>query len=301
MGEQLKVIGECRNLAKSYRDHKAVRDVSFRVHAGEIVVLVGPNGSGKTTTMEMLIGLRKPTAGSAVIDGLDVRPGGPHRFAVGVQLQQSGLPNRLKVHEALRAAGSLYSAPRDQSELLEAVGLTNKRSAFVDRLSGGQQRRLDVALACIGRSPLLVLDEPTSGLDPEGRSELWTLLKSLARAGHGILASTHDLAEAEAFADRVIVLREGEVVLSGRVADILEAAGGDWRLRITDPPQGALALIREARLSAVNAGAQTVVIGARERIDLLRESLGAAYGAMDILSGPVRLEDLFLFSKKEAA
>ena len=115
------------------------------------------------------------------------------------------------------------------------------------------------------------------------------------------MASTHDLAEAEAFADRVIVLREGEVVLSGRVADILEAAGGDWRLRITDPPQGALALIREARLPAVNAGAQTVVIGARERIDLLRESLGAAYGAMDILSGPVRLEDLFLFSKKEAA
>ena len=156
----MKVIGECRNLAKSYRDHKAVRDVSFRVHAGEIVVLVGPNGSGKTTTMEMLIGLRKPTAGSAVIDGLHVRPGGPHRFAVGVQLQQSGLPNRLKVHEALRAAGSLYSAPRDQSELLEAVGLTNKRSAFVDRLSGGQQRRLDVALACIGRSPLLCWMSP---------------------------------------------------------------------------------------------------------------------------------------------
>lgn len=297
----MSVISVCRNLKKFYGEKKAVGDVSFDVHAGEIVILVGPNGSGKTTTMEMLVGLRKPTAGTASIEGIRVRPGGPHRFAVGVQLQQSGLPSRLRVNEALRSAAALYTSPRDSEELLGAVGLEDKRSAYVDKLSGGQQRRLDVALACIGRSPLLVLDEPTSGLDPEGRAELWMLLRSLAREGHGILASTHDLAEAEAFADRVIVLREGELVLSGKIADVLASAGGEWRLRITDPDREAMTILGESGLRTVNSGSQAITLGSRVDIEDLRDRLGAATSSKDILSGPVRLEDLFLFAKKADA
>jgi ABC-2 type transport system ATP-binding protein len=292
---------EARDLVKEYGSRRVVDEVGLTVSAGEIVVLVGPNGSGKTTTMEMLVGLRRPTAGSVQIAGQTVIPGGPHRLLVGVQLQEAGLPNRLRVQEALAATASLYAEPVDTAALLEALGLSGHARAMVDKLSGGQQRRLNVALACVGRPPLLVLDEPTSGLDPEGRAELWHFLRNLSQAGHAILTSTHDLSEAEAFADRVVMLRAGEVVATGPVPELLLQAGGDWRLRVTGTSRRLDALVRDTGHRSVSVGETTVVIGLRHDIEALRRALeeSADHGdaRTDVLCGPVRLEDLFLFAR----
>ena len=290
-------IARAEGLTKSYTDTTVVNKVSFTVNAGEIVVLVGPNGSGKTTTMEMLVGLRRPSAGTATISGIPVRPGGPHRLKVGVQLQQSGLPHRLRVGEALRSVGSLYRDPEDPRAILKAVGLEGTWRSSVDRISGGQQRRLDVGLACMGRPDLLVLDEPTSGLDPEGRSELWQLLRSMAGLRRGIFASTHDLNEAEGYADRVLVMKNGRIVLSGGVRDVLASFGGAWRLRILTTHPGIAGVLDRSKLRYVVSGAVMVSVGSETECEAVRARLFAdgLVTPTSVFSGPIRLEDLFLF------
>ncbi|MFV4913885.1 ABC transporter ATP-binding protein [Microbacterium lacticum] len=294
-------VAKADALVKAYGTHTVVKGVSFCVNPGEIVVLVGPNGSGKTTTMEMLIGLRRPTGGRAIIGGVAVRPGGAHRHLVGVQLQQAGLPNRLRTGEALQAVASLYADPEDPRELLERVGLGHAWKTPIDRLSGGQQRRLDIAIACIGKPPFLLLDEPTSGMDPEGRAQLWELLRATSSPSCGVLASTHDLGEAEAFADRVLMMRDGTLVLDGAVDTVVTRIGGEWRLRVPFASAVTAATIESSPLRSIRSGSTVVAIGSREEIEGLRDTIVSDACADDVIVGPVRLEDVFLFAREQEA
>ena len=230
--------------------HPAVDNLSFTIDSGEVLVIVGANGSGKTTAMEILCGLRLPTSGRAEFLGQPVVPGGAHRNWMGVQLQVGGLPQRLRVREALKAAECLYRDAGDVDVIIDALGLRSRMSQMVDKLSGGWQRRLDIAIACIGSPRLLVLDEPTSGLDPVARTALWEFLRDRRSKGVAVLTSTHDLAEAETYADRLLVLDEGRAILRGsrlRLRDSrarTHSAGSglcdqrDRRFRWADHPAG---------------------------------------------------------------
>lgn len=293
---------EWADVSKRYRKDGplALDGVSFGVEPGEIVVVVGPNGSGKTTAMEMLSGLRRPTSGTVRLGGEIVRPGARQHVGLGVQLQDAGLPLRLRVREAVAAVVCLYRDPGPVEDILARLGLEPHLSAMVDTLSGGWQRRVDVALACIGRPDMIVLDEPTSGLDPVARADLWEFLREQRAEGDAVLASTHDLGEAEAFADRLIVLHRGRKVLDGPVDQVLAEAGGEWRLRVIGAGEGVRELGRRAGLVFRESGDGISALGSREavveladRVEAARDSGEVTY--RDLLRGPVRLEDVFAF------
>lgn len=287
---------EVNGLTKTYGDRVVVDGVTLGVDRGEVVVLVGPNGSGKTTSMECIVGLRPPTGGSVRVLGHN--PGGSWRSRrlFGVQLQESGLPSRLRVEEAFVACASLYKRPRSTDDLLDRLALTDHRRSFYERLSGGQKRRVNIGLALVGRPPLVVLDEPTSGVDPEGRVELWGFLREIAAEGAGILLSTHDLAEAEDYSDRVLAMYQGQLLLSGPVSELIAAHAGEWRLRVTSPSASTRALVDGHGLLATSAGDRLVVFGQRDEVLGLRAQIeqGAGTGFQDLIAGPVRLEDLYL-------
>jgi len=214
---------EIRGLAKSYGGIPAVRDVTMTVEEGEIFALLGPNGAGKTTTVEICAGFRQADKGQVRILGVDPSRGDPalkDRF--GIVTQHSNDMEDLTVEEAVRSIAWCYSEPRPVDEVIAAVGLTDKRSARCVKLSGGQRRRLDVALGLVGNPSLLLLDEPTTGFDPEARRAFWELIRSLSNEGMTILLTTHYLDEAEYLADRV------GVIAAGRVLEIntAEAIGG---------------------------------------------------------------------------
>ena len=276
----------------------ALDDVAFAVRPGEIVVLVGPNGSGKTTAMEMISGLRPPTSGEVRIDGQPVRPLAPQRALIGVQLQETGLPQRLKVREAIRAVAALYADPGPVERIVAQLGLDARAAQTIDSLSGGWARRLDVALACIGRPRALVLDEPTSGIDPVARAELWEFLRLRRAEGVAVLASTHDLSEAEAYADRLLVLDRGRLILQGTVEDVLGPADGRWRLRLIGADPSVDAWARARGLDLVGTGEVRVLITDKEAVTAMADVIEAARGRgelryQDILKGPIRLEDVF--------
>jgi ABC-2 type transport system ATP-binding protein len=214
------------DLTKSYGDVQAVRGVSFDVAEGEVFGLLGPNGAGKTTTVEILEGYRRRDGGVATVFGLD--PGDTPRELrerVGVVLQQSELSPLLTVRETHRMFAGYYADPRDVDEVIELVGLTEKRDARVKSLSGGQKRRLDLGVALVGNPELVFLDEPTTGFDPAARRAAWELIRSLRALGTTILLTTHYLDEAQQLADRVAVLRDGLIVRQGSPADLI----GDTR------------------------------------------------------------------------
>lgn len=216
-----------RNLRKSYGPVAAVRDVSFEVGAGEILGILGPNGSGKTTTVECLQGLRRADGGDLSVLGLDPRTQVAElRRRVGSQLQDSALPDKLRVVEALRLFGSVGSQAVDVDALLDDWGLVAKRRASFGSLSGGQRQRLFIALALVNRPRLVFLDEMTTGLDPEARREAWRLVERLRDLGTTVVLVTHFLDEAERLCDRLVVIRRGEVVATGTPAETVAAHGG---------------------------------------------------------------------------
>ena len=208
-------------LRKSYGDYEAVRGISFEIAEGEVFGLLGPNGAGKTTTIEILEGYRPRDAGEVDVLGFDPGRAGPaFRERIGVVLQQSQLWPTITVAETHRMFAGYYDRPRDVDEVITLVGLEEKRDARVKTLSGGQKRRLDLGVALVGDPDLIFLDEPTTGFDPAARRAAWDLIRALRSLGKTILLTTHYLDEAEQLADRVAVLREGQIIREGTPAEL---------------------------------------------------------------------------------
>jgi ABC-2 type transport system ATP-binding protein len=214
------------NLEKSYGGVHALRGISFEVAQGEVFGLLGPNGAGKTTTVEILEGYRRRDAGDAAVLGFD--PGESPRALrerIGVVLQQSESPPLLTVREVHRMFAGYYEKPRDVDEVIDLVGLSEKRDAKIKTLSGGQKRRVDLGIALVGDPDLVFLDEPTTGFDPAARRSAWEMIRSLRSLGKTILLTTHYLDEAQQLADRVAVIRAGEIVALGTPADLTGITG----------------------------------------------------------------------------
>jgi ABC-2 type transport system ATP-binding protein len=246
-----------RELRKSYGAVEALRGISFTVEQGEVFGLLGPNGAGKTTTVEILEGYRNRDAGEVTVLGVDPENGGTSlRERIGVVLQASDLPAALTVREVHRMFAGYYSRPRDVDEVIELVGLAEKSGERVKTLSGGQKRRLDLGVALVGDPELLFLDEPTTGFDPAARRTAWDLVRSLRALGKTILLTTHYLDEAQQLADRVAVIRDGQIVKQGSPAQLIGHAP-KVEIRYRD-------------------GAREVVIETDEPTRLLAELTGAA-------------------------
>ncbi|HEY8192955.1 MAG TPA: ABC transporter ATP-binding protein [Gaiellaceae bacterium] len=216
---------EVRELRKSYDGVEAVRGISFEIRAGEVFGLLGPNGAGKTTTVEILEGYRRPDGGGVNVLGVDPRGAGPDwRERIGVVPQSGELYPNLTVIEHLELFAGYYAEPRPPREVLTLVGLDHKADSKFRTLSGGQKRRLDLGIALVGDPELLFLDEPTTGFDPGARRAAWETIRSLRSLGKTILLTTHYIEEAQQLADRVAVLRLGEIVAAGTPAELTAAA-----------------------------------------------------------------------------
>ena len=201
---------EMRSVRKEYRGVVALDDVDLRVERGQIVALLGPNGAGKSTAFELLLGSVRPTEGEVTV--LDQTPGGRVRRRVGAMQQTAGLPGQVTVRELVRLIGRSYPASLPVDEVLERTGLTSRARRMVTDLSGGERQRLQLAMALVGAPDVLLLDEPTAAMDPAVRRAFWDRARASVREGATILFATHDLAEAAAVADRIVVLHHGRVI-----------------------------------------------------------------------------------------
>ncbi len=227
---------EAIDVRKRYGSHDALRGLDLRVDDGEIVAVLGPNGAGKTTLVEILEGFRPRDSGSATVLGFDPATGGREmRERIGIVLQESAVDPYLSVREVLRMYAGHYRDPRPVDEVIELVGLAEKVGARVKTLSGGQLRRLDVALGLVGDPELLFLDEPTTGFDPSARRQAWTMIERLRSLGKTVLLTTHYMDEAQQLADRVVVVVEGRVVADGPPGSIGNRATAKVRIRFRLP------------------------------------------------------------------
>jgi ABC-2 type transport system ATP-binding protein len=212
---------EIEGLRKSYGDVEAVAGIDVHVDRGEVFALLGPNGAGKTTTTEILEGYRPRTAGTVQVLGHDPAKGAHAlKQRVGIVLQSTGVDPFLTVRETVEMYGGYYPHPRPTEEVIDVVGLTEKSDERVRRLSGGQQRRLDVAIALAGDPELLFLDEPTTGFDPSARRNAWEMVKNLVALGKTVWLTTHFMDEAQYLADRVAVIAKGAIVAEGPPASL---------------------------------------------------------------------------------
>ena len=277
---------EVKGLKKSYGDVHAVRGVDLQIAQGEIFSLLGPNGAGKTTTVEILEGFRTRDAGSVSVLGFDPQTRGHEsrfwRNRIGIVLQSSADAGDLTVLETIKHFSGYYSNPRNVDEVVHSVGLGEKEDALIRNLSGGQRRRLDVALGIIGNPELLFLDEPTTGFDPEARRAFWALIQQLRTDGTSILLTTHYLDEAEALADRVAVINKGVIIevstpgeLGGRATS---QATVQWRDGVSiksEKSDNPTALV--AQLSAQFGGEIPELIVSRPSLeDIYLEMIGGA-------------------------
>jgi ABC-2 type transport system ATP-binding protein len=294
-----------RGLRKSYDDLEAVRGIDLEVGAGEIFAFLGPNGAGKTTTVEILEGYRPRNGGEVSVLGTD-----PHdadrawRQRVGFVLQESRLVPELTPREAVEQYAGYYASPRGVDETLDLVGLADKADVRTSKLSGGQQRRLDVALALIGDPELLFLDEPTTGFDPSARRQAWDVIGGLRNLGKTVFLTTHYMEEAQALADRVAIISAGRIVATGSPEDL--AGDGKERTEISFRlPAGVRApdLPFAVRTSArIDAGA--VSLTADDPVPLLRELTNWAaergVGLPGLTVGAPSLEDVYLELTEQA-
>ena len=218
---------EVTGLVKHYGDVRAVDGISFVIEPGEVYALLGENGAGKSTTVEILEGYRTATAGQARVLGRDAAAGDrAWRDRIGIVLQTSGIEQEFSVRELIELYGSAYSDPRPADEVIDMVGLTEKADDRLGSLSGGQQRRVDLGLGIVGRPEVLFLDEPTTGFDPSARRRSWDLVEQLGEGGTTVLLTTHYLDEAEHLADRVGVLNKGRLVAEGTPGTLIEQVSG---------------------------------------------------------------------------
>jgi ABC-2 type transport system ATP-binding protein len=227
---------DVESLTVTYGAVTAVDDLSFRAGAGAVTCVLGPNGAGKTSTIEALEGLRRPTAGRLSVVGLD--PAADHAALsarIGVMLQEGGIHPAVRVREALRHAAALYSDPLDPEALIVRLGLSGLEARPYRRLSGGEQRRVALALALVGRPQVAFLDEPTAGVDPAGRQVIRHVVADLRSEGVTVLLTTHDLDEAERVADHVVIVVGGRLVAQGSVEDLTRSPAGEQRVRFRAP------------------------------------------------------------------
>ena len=252
---------EVSGLSKSYGTHEAVRGIDFSVARGEVFGLLGPNGAGKTTTVEILEGYRERSGGEVRVLGMD--PGSRSRDLrqrIGIVLQSSGMYRHLTVREAVAHWATLYPRPRDVDEVVALTGLADKQEARIRTLSGGQGRRLDLALALVGDPELIFLDEPTTGFDPGARRTAWETVRSLRDLGKTVVLTTHYLDEAQALADRVAIIKDGRILAEGAPAALGAGASDRYRVtwrdgsgapqeRVTDDPTALLHQLTSAALA----------------------------------------------------
>lgn len=286
-------VVEVQHLTKSYGRTLAVADVSFAVTEGEIFGILGPNGAGKTTTVECIEGLRVADRGRIRVLGLDPQADRARlRQRLGAQLQDSQLPERIRVGEALELYSSFYRAPANWRALLDALGLAGKIRESYRKLSGGQRQRLSIALALVGNPQVAVLDELTTGLDPQARRETWALIEQVRDRGVTILLVTHLMEEAERLCDRVAVIHSGRVVAMGTPAAL--AAGVDAGQRIRFRPSAGFADTLLTALPEVTSvsrrGGQVIVTGTGDTLSAVTAVL-ARHG---IVAGQLRVEQASL-------
>jgi ABC-2 type transport system ATP-binding protein len=286
------------HLSKSYGDTPAVRDVSFEVEKGEVFALLGPNGAGKTTTVEILEGFRDRSGGTVQTLGVDPADRSTQRWLrtrIGVVLQELAIEPYYSVRQVLTRNAGYYPNPRPIDEVIDIIGLREKSDERIKKLSGGQQRRLDVGLGIIGNPDLLFLDEPTTGLDPAGRRDTWDLIKRLSAGGTTVMLTTHYMDEVEALAHRVAVLFGQEIVASGTPSSIGGRDQGAVTIRFRLPEGVALA---ELPLRAEPATEGEVVIHTEDELRVLHELTGWALAGGHALAGlsvlRVSLEDIYL-------
>ncbi|WP_405429324.1 ABC transporter ATP-binding protein [Micromonospora sp. NBC_00617] len=280
---------EVTNLHKRYGDVVAVADVSFTVEAGEIFGVLGPNGAGKTTTVECVAGLRVPDRGGVSVLGLDPRRDAAQlRQRVGVQLQESQLPDQLRVAEALELYASFYRDPADPAQLIDTLGLAEKRNTAYKKLSGGQKQRLSIALALVGNPQIAILDELTTGLDPQSRRDTWALIEQIRDSGVTIVLVTHFMEEAERLCDRIAVIDRGRVVALDSPAGLVSAVVPEQRVRFRpSSPVDDRLFTDLPEVSAVHrTGAQLVVTGTGDVLHAVTSVLARN----QIIAADLRLE-----------
>ena len=266
-------------LSKSYGPFDAVNDISFDIRPGETFALLGPNGAGKSSTIEILEGYRDRSEGDVTVLGEDPQHAGlDWKARIGIVLQSSGESGNATVLEQLRHFASLYPNPRTVDEVLAAVGLEEKAKTRIHRLSGGQQRRVDVALGIIGRPELLFLDEPTTGFDPEARHQFWDLIRTLKSEGTTILLTTHNLDEAAELSDRAGIIVGGKLIDIGAIGELggpaaripmvrWRDAGGVQRETRTETPAGLVAQLvsdlggEPAELQVIRPSLEDIYLG----------------------------------------
>src|SRR5919106_4679079 len=275
-----------QGLRKSYDGFEAVRGIDLEIRAGEIFAFLGPNGAGKTTTVEILEGYRRRDAGEVAVLGSD--PAGADRRwrgRIGMVLQERHVPQYLTVREALAQFAGYYPRPRPVDEVIAVVGLNGKADTRTERLSGGQQRRLDVGMALVGDPELLFLDEPTTGFDPSARRQAWGVIASLRRLGKTIFLTTHYMEEAQRLADRVAIVVQGRIVASGTPAQLVSADGEAAAIRFR-LPEGCAPGDLPAGLVAHAGGDGVLTLRSAEPVRALHELTGWA------LERDVDLDDL---------
>jgi ABC-2 type transport system ATP-binding protein len=274
-------------VVKSFGDVRALDGVDLALHRGEVLALLGPNGAGKSTAVAVMLGLRTPDVGRAVLDGGDPRHPSSRR-AVGAVLQDVGFPPTLRVREVVELVGAHYPARRSKADVLDPLGLTSLAEKQAAALSGGQKRRLAVAVALAGNPEILFLDEPTAGMDAAARRALLKDVADVARRGAAVLLTTQQLAEAEEIATRAVLLDHGRVVLEGTVPE-MRARGGMTKVTLraaTLPPL--------TGVTSVDSRGDRHVILVEDSDALIRELVGAGVPFQELEVVPVSLEDAFI-------
>ncbi|MHB1208240.1 MAG: ABC transporter ATP-binding protein [Acidimicrobiales bacterium] len=290
---------EVLNLTKRFGALVAVDDVSFEVRTGEIFGLLGENGAGKTTTIEILEGFQRADHGSVQVLGADPRHGHRQwRDRIGLVLQESDFDPVHTVNETLKLFAGFFSNPRDVAETLELVGLSDKAGERVGRLSGGQKRRVDVALGIVGNPALLFLDEPTTGFDPVARREFWSVILGLRDAGTSIVLTTHYMEEAERLCDRLVIMARGRIVAEGTSSSLISAMGATT-IRVEISTQVTLDTVRSVTGAdfVERDNVLSVLLGDDVQAVLLRllswsESIGAPLRGLEVVRPT--LNDVFL-------
>jgi ABC-2 type transport system ATP-binding protein len=286
-------------LRKAYGDVVAVDGISFVVRTGEVFCLVGPNGAGKTTTIECLEGMRKPDGGAVRLLGMDpLKASQALRQRIGVQLQQSALPPRLKVWEALDLFASFYQRAVDWRPLLDQLGLADKRDAAFAKLSGGQKQRLFIALALLNDPELVFMDELTTGLDPQARRAMWDLVLDIRQRGKTVFLTTHFMEEAERLCDRVAIMDHGKIVALDTPAALIRSLGFENRVTFTLPPgQATPSLADVPQVTRVDRSDDRLTVSGRgdrlvSAVVAALEAAGAPFN--DLRTEQPTLEDVFL-------